>query len=75
MFSAATQGWVTGLAKQLLRGSQNGLDWAQDIVCAIGPSLSSGDTPFPAYLKVEAVLLLQLEKRLPIQEVELVHFC
>jgi hypothetical protein len=75
MFSAATQGWVTGLAKQLLRGSQNGLDWAQDFVYAIGPSLRSGDTPFPAYLKEEAVLLLQLEKRLPIQEVELVCFC
>jgi hypothetical protein len=44
-------------------------------VYAIGPSLSSGDTPFLEYLKVEAVLLLQLEKRLPVQEVELVHFC
>ena len=41
----------------------------------LGLLLSSSDTPFPAYLKVEAVLLLQLEKRLPIQEVELVHFC
>src|SRR5437660_4814070 len=75
VLSTATQGCATGLGKRLLWGSQNGLDWALGFRICDWAALSLGNTPFPAHLKVEVVLLLQLEARPSIQEVEAVHFC
>lgn len=50
ILSTATQGWVTGLGKRLLWGSQNGLDWVWGLDTRLGLS-DLRRYPFPGALE------------------------